>query len=272
MAIITVSRQRHSLGDEIAKAVADDLGYDFIDKQRIGDALSRLGLPARDMERFDEKKPSVWDALATHHTKFLFLMRAAIYDFAQKNNTLILGRGAQVLLKDLPGTLHVRIVAPMPVRLERLMVQEGYDEKNGEKVLRQSDRDSSGYIRSFFGEDWNDHNFYDLVINTKNISAVTAVAMIANTAQSVEFKREPDALYDKLAILSLQQQAELVLLDLRRGNPICASVTDIDRGIITLTGTADSEAVKDDCGLAISKIKDVKGVHNQIAVVKVNYG
>jgi cytidylate kinase len=272
MAIITVSRQCFSLGDEIAKNVADDLGYDFIDKQRIGGALAQLGLPAAEMDRFDEKKPSVWDTLATHHTKFLFLMRAAIYDFARKNDTLILGRGAQVLLKDLPGTLHVRIVAPMQVRLERLMAQAGYDEKNGEKVLRQSDRDSAGYIRSFFGEDWNDPDFYDMVINTKAISMSTAAAMITSTIQSSEFKSDPDAQLEKLAVLSLEQQVEVAIMEVQRGNTIYVAVTNIEDGIITLSGTTDSEAVREDCVRAVAKIKDVKGVKNQIMVVKAAYG
>ena len=150
MAIITVSRQRYSFGDEIAQKVADNLGYDFIDKEKIGEALAKLGFPANQVDRFDERKPSIWDSLAIQHNRFSCLMKAAVYGFARKDNTLILGRGAQVLLQNFPGVLHLRIVAPFEVRLERLMEQDGYDKKNGEKVLRQKDRDSSGYIRSLF--------------------------------------------------------------------------------------------------------------------------
>ena len=35
MAIITVSRQLGSLGDEIAQNVANDLGYEYVNKTKI---------------------------------------------------------------------------------------------------------------------------------------------------------------------------------------------------------------------------------------------
>ena len=272
MAIITVSRQRYSLGDEIAEKVADDLGYDFIDKEKIGEALAKLGLPVSQMERFDEKKPSIWDSLAIQHNKFSCLMKAVIYDYAGRNNALILGRGAQFLLKNFPGVLHIRIVAPFEVRLGRLMEHDGYDEKKGEKVLRQADRDSSGYIRSFFNADWNDSDYYDLVINTKTISIGTATGMITSAIHSAEFKIDPKHQLGKLATLSLQQKAEVVIMDVKRGNNIYATVADINEGIITLAGTADSKTVKDECGMAVSKIAGVKGIKNEIIVLKAGYG
>lgn len=272
MAIITVSRQRYSWGDEISKKVADDLGYDFIDKEKIGEALALLGLPASQMERFDEKKPSIWDALAIQHEKFSCLMKAVIYDFAAKDDALILGRGAQVLLKNFPGVLHLRIVAPFKVRLKRMMEQDGYDEKNGEKVLRQRDRDSSGYIRAFYNADWNDPDYYDLVINTATLSSGTATEMIMRTIHSAEYRDAPGQRPDKLAALSLQYKAEAVIMELHRGSNIYVSVTNVDDGVITLGGTTDSETVKNECGLAISKIAGVRGVNNHIMVAKPVYG
>ena len=271
MAIITVSRQVYSYGDEIAKKVADDLGFEFIDKQKIGEALANLGLPASETERFDEKKPSIWDALATQKNKFLYLMKAAIYEFAKTDQTLILGRGAQVLLNDLPGTLHLRIVAPSQVRLKRMMAQEKYDEKIAERVLRQKDRDSFGYIRAFFNADWNDNYYYDMVINTKVISISTATEMIATTIRSAELKSDSDGRAEKLAALSLEQKAEAAIMDIQKGNNIYVAVTNVEKGTITLRGATDSEATRDDCGLAISKIKGVEDIINEVTIVKAMY-
>ena len=272
MAIITVSRQVYSNGDEIARQVADDLDYNLIEKEKIGEALANLGLPATEVERFDEKRPSIWDSLAVQHTRFLHLMRAVIYDFARRNDTIILGRGAQILLKDFPGTLPVRIVAPMGVRLKRLMEREGCDEKDGEKVLRQSDKDSSGYIQSFFAADWNDHDYYDLVINTKTISIEMAGGMISNAIHFTEFMSDPEERSRRLSALSLQQKAEAAIMAALRGNRIYVAVAEVDEGMITLRGTADSEAVIDACEKAISKIAGVRGIKNEIALLKSVYG
>ena len=272
MAIITVSRQAYSNGDEIARKMADDLDYNLIDKDKIGAALADLGLAATEVERFDEKKPSIWDSLATQHTRFLHLMKAVIYDFARKNDTIILGRGAQILLKDIPGTLHLRIVAPMDVRLKRLVEDGGYDEKNGEKMLRQSDRNSSGYIQSFFGADWNDNDYYDLLINTKTISIEMAAGMITNAIHFTEFMSDAEERSSRLTALSLQQKAEAAIMAALRGNRIYVTVADVDEGILTLIGTADSEGVIDACEKAISKITGVREVRNEIALLKSVYG
>jgi cytidylate kinase len=58
MAVITISRQLGSFGEEIATAVADKLNYEYIHKQKIGEALAGHGFRAHDFKKYDEKKPS----------------------------------------------------------------------------------------------------------------------------------------------------------------------------------------------------------------------
>jgi len=60
----TVSRQLGSLEDEIAKATADELNYDCIDKKRIGEAFAAYGLRAPEFEKYDEKKHSFWQSFS----------------------------------------------------------------------------------------------------------------------------------------------------------------------------------------------------------------
>ena len=65
MAIITISRQTRSLGDEIAKATAEKLGYELVEKPHISKALSGLGFSVPDFDKYDEKKPTIWQTLST---------------------------------------------------------------------------------------------------------------------------------------------------------------------------------------------------------------
>ena len=266
MAIITVSRQLGSLGDEIAQNVASDLGYEYVNKTKIGEALAIQGVPHIEIEKYDEKKPSIWDSFIIQRSKFLHLIRAVIYDFAGKNNTVILGRGGQVLLKNLPGALHVRIIAPLGVRLKRIMEREGYDERNGERILKRSDRESSGYIRSLFGADWNDQNLYDMIINTKAISIDSVVEMIKNTIDSSEFKKGFTETLDKLSDLALQQKAETIIMEMRGIDRVF--VANVVKGVVTLVGSTDSLKVKEDCEREISKLKGVERIKNDILIVK----
>ena len=73
----------------MAKAAAVKLPYNYVDKVKISDALAELGLAAPDFEKFEGKNPT--------------LLRAAVYDFANSGNVIILGRGGQALLKDIQG-------------------------------------------------------------------------------------------------------------------------------------------------------------------------
>jgi cytidylate kinase len=187
MAVITVSRQMGSLGTEIAQILAERLQYEYVDKDKIGKVLTTYGLPELDLEKFDEKKPPFWDSWQIQRKKFLHFLEAGIYEFARKGNVVIVGRGGQVLLKDLPGVFHLRVIAPLAVRVQRVLAEEK-DEKQTARLLRRNDRDSEGFIRSFFDMDWDDPNLYDLVINTQKVSAESAAEMILTTAQSREIQ------------------------------------------------------------------------------------
>ena len=263
MAIITISRQMGSLGDEIAKAVADKLNYDYIDKPEIAEALADYGL--RVHEKFDEKGLSFWESFSQQKKRFLYLIKVVLSDFAKKGNVVIYGWGAQVLFKDLPGVLRARIIAPFEVRTRRLVEQKGYDEKNAEKTLRKSDRDSAGFISSFFKYDLEDKDLYDLIINTNTISVGTGVELITNTLNAHEFKVSSQETAEKLTDLWLQHKLEAVLAEFPKVDWANVSV---DKGIVDLTGSADSARTIKECERALSKIEGVISVNNRLYVMK----
>jgi cytidylate kinase len=213
MAIITISRQIGSLGDEIAKALADKLGYERIQKSQIGAVLSEYGFSAADVDKYDEIKPTLLQHLSKQKKTFEHLLRAAIYEFAAKGNVVIVGRGAQVILKEIPGTLHLRVIAPYGSRVNRLMEQRGCQRKDAQWDIQQSDRNSSGYIHTYFNADWEDSELYDLVLNIRTLALNQCVELIMAAVCSDEFnKNAQDA--EKLIDLSLSHKAKAVVLEI----------------------------------------------------------
>lgn len=267
MPVITVSRQLGSLGTEIAQRVAEILQYEFIDKEKIGMALASYGLPEPELEKFDEKKPPLWDSLQIQRRKFLHFIQAVIYDFAQKGRVIIAGRGGQVLLKDLPGVLHLRIMAPFEVRIRRLMEQQREDEKQTARILRRSDRDSAGFIRSLFDVDWDDPALYDLVINTQKLSVETAVKMILEAVRSPEIQEGGKRAEEKVIDLALIQKVEATLLGIM-GVDIRHINIQVERGSVTLRGAVSSAKEKDNCQEAVSRLEGVQKVDNQLLVTE----
>ena len=188
MSVITISRQLGSLGTSIAQLLCKDFDCRKLDKESLEEAFVQYGIPKESLERFDEKKPGFWDLFKTDKARYLHFTKEAIFEFARQGNGIILGRGGQVLLADVPGVLHVRIIAPPQVRKVRIMKKFDCDELHAEKIIQNSDHERAGFHKFFFGINWENHDLYDLVINTGTFSTETAVQFIKDSMNTDEFK------------------------------------------------------------------------------------
>ena len=267
MSVITISRELGSLGTEIARGVAQELNYEYADKEMVGKIMATYGIAAPEMDKFDEKKPPLWDSLSIQRRNFLHIIQMAIYDLARKSRVVIVGRGGQVLLKDLPGTLHVRIFAPLNVRLRRLIESERVDEKQAGLMIRQSDHDSSGYIKSFFNADWDDSNLYDLLINTEKLSVETGVKLIIEAVDSPEIQAGAEKAAEKLADFALVQKVEAKLLEVL-GDQVRHVEIRAERGVVFLNGAVTSSFNNENCERAVAGLEGVERVENQLSVVQ----
>lgn len=263
MAIITMSRQMGSLGDEIAKATAEKLGYRYVDKSQISEVLSRLGFALSDIDKYDEKKPSVWQSLSIQKKLFALLIRAAVYELAAGNDVVIVGRGGQVILRGIPETLHVRVIAPLESRVSRLAAQEESEEKDARRLIRQNDRDSAGYLHTYFEADWDDSGLYDLVINTRSVTLEHAVTMITSGV-AVHGVSESKQLTEMLDDLALNQRANAALIEVVGDEGVSLVV---ENGVASLSGLVESSVVKSNCEKALENIEGVSAVENRINVL-----
>lgn len=262
MAIVTISRQVGSLGDEIARSAADKLGYEHIEKNKISETLSKLGFSVSDVDKYDEKKPSVWQTLSIQKRLFAHLIQAAVCELAVKQNVVIAGRGGQMILKDVPGVLHVRVIAPYAQRITRLMEEMRCEEKNAERIVRQGDRDSSGYLSTYFDADLDNSALYDLVINTRVITLDTGVKMLTAAVEALETTKSP-SVSEKLNDLALTQKGRAALLGYD-GLEIVNLV--VEKGVVTLSGLVRSSVVKEHCEKILSNIEGIVSVNNQLNI------
>jgi len=267
MAIITISREAGSLGDEIAAAVTDKLGYELIEKSQISEAFSGHGFMISDVDTLDEKKPSIWQVLSKQKDIFDHLIRSTVYDFAARGNVVIVGRGAQIILKGIPGALHVRITAPYDVRVNRVMEHKECEYVNAERLVRRGDRESSGYISTYFDADWVDSSLYDLVINTENLALNTVINVITEAANSEEIKNSPHP-SERLKELALSQKGKAVLHEM--GGIEVADLV-VEKGVATVSGLARSPEIREECEYAISNIEGIAAVNNLINIPPGNY-
>jgi cytidylate kinase len=251
------------MGSEIANLLSKEFKCEYLDKESLETAFHEYGMPRESVERFDEKKPGFWDLFKTDKARYLHFMKEAIFEYARKGNGIILGRGSQVLLADLPGVLHVRLIAPMEIRKQRVMEKLNCDEEHAEKIILQSDSERSGFHKFFFGENWEDLNFYDIVINTGTFSAETAVNLIKNVVETAEFKAAQEETSRRLQDLCLEHEVKTSLIYKERLVVQFLEVTS-QNGVVVLKGIVDNQDDQERCGKIVQQMEGVVSVQNEI--------
>ncbi|RMF94102.1 MAG: cytidylate kinase-like family protein [Candidatus Schekmanbacteria bacterium] len=112
---------------------------------------------------------------------FREMIESFLCELVEKSNAVVVGRGAQCILKDYTNVLHVRIVAPLDYRIKRAIEEKKISEKEAKNTILEIDKRRQTYIRHSYGVDWNDPTLYHLVINTGRIDIESAADLIVAT-------------------------------------------------------------------------------------------
>jgi cytidylate kinase len=199
MAILTISRECQSGSQEIGTAVARTLGYDFVSRKRILSDIKKYGKrwPGADLA-FDENSPSIWERFDWEYHGVISLVESIIYDYALKDNVVIIGRGGNYLLRDIPYALRIRLMAPLETRIGRMMKEDRVDEKTARHEIARIDKSRADYVKKNYGRDWENLSHYDMVFNSGSDS-YEDVARILITALKDRDKRKTPETVDLLA-------------------------------------------------------------------------
>lgn len=179
MAILTISRQHGSGGGEIGRHIAKEIDYEYVDRGKFLDAMRARGQEWEKWQNeFDEHRPSIWERYDWSYHGFTALQQSVIFNYALKDKVVIMGRGANFLLKDIPYALKIRLEAPLEKRIERFQERENTDKGTAEWMLGKLDKEAEGFIRSVYSANLNLHTHYDIIFNTAVQSPETIVASV----------------------------------------------------------------------------------------------
>jgi cytidylate kinase len=171
MAILTISREYGSGGREIGRRVAQRLGYQYVDKERLFQDLDKAGERwGRAARELDEVCPTVWERYDWQYRGYVAQVEAKILEYAAQDKVVIIGRGSPFLLRGVSFCLRVRLVASLEGRLERIMVRESLSRGAAERLIAQVDGDRACYIKANYGVDWAEDRWYDMTLNTGSLT------------------------------------------------------------------------------------------------------
>jgi len=194
MAIVTISRKSGTGAKDIAKAVANRLGYEFVSKDSIFKEIEEHGKKWLDwVAQLDEHAPTLRERYDQSHAAYLALVEHCIYRNALKNNVVILGRGGNYLLETIPYSLRVRITASVEDRGRVLCGRFGIDEAAARNILKRSDHERSGYINKAYHRQWANPDDYDMTLNSGRMGFDELVALIVSEIPAKEMLFTPES-------------------------------------------------------------------------------
>jgi cytidylate kinase len=186
--IITIGREHGSNGHDIARELAQQLGYTCYDKEIVDHAAENSGFSKEIFDSYDEKKVSTYVVPSPHYVGmgegFRLNMQIASAQFdtirmlADKGNCIFVGRCADYVLRNRKDLVSVFVMANKDFRVKTLMERKGIDADQARKLMRQVDKDRSSYYKYYTDQIWGEAENYELCIDSSKIGVEGTVEVI----------------------------------------------------------------------------------------------
>ena len=194
--IITVGREHGSNGHDIARALAQALGYACYDKEIVDKAAEDSNFSKEILRSYDEKRVSPYIVPTPHYLGmnegFRLNMQVAaaqfqaIRDLAEEGNCIFVGRCADYVLRSREDVVRVFIMADEDFRVKTMMKRRDLSEDQARKLIKQVDKDRSSYYKYYTDQIWGEKENYDLCINSGRTGLQGAVKIIEAYISAVE--------------------------------------------------------------------------------------
>jgi len=193
---VTISRQAGCGGVIVAEKLANYLqqhapapnpSWTVFDRELMNQVLADHNLPAH-LEKFlpEDRLSAIEDILAdifsVRPTSQTLVQQTAetILKLAELGNVILVGRAGNIVTAPLPRVLHVRLVAPLEDRIERICRDDRKSPAEARKFCLEEEAARTRYVKNYYNADINDPVLYHLIINTSRVGYENTARMIGD--------------------------------------------------------------------------------------------
>lgn len=189
--VITVSREYGSGGREIAKILAENLGFKYYDNEIVKMVVEQSGYSPDYIEKNEQsvKNPVLHDFFAWYaasidksdvpNTDKLFKQEEqVIRSIAEKDSCVIVGRLANRILKNKKHIFNVFISADEKSEIMRTSQRDRLSESDALKKLRKVNHERAEHCKYFTGTEWGSAKYYDLSIKADDFGCEQTAKII----------------------------------------------------------------------------------------------
>jgi cytidylate kinase len=203
-AVVTLAALYGVGGSLIGPRVAERLGVAFLDRAIPASVAERAGVTEEAVDAVGERRQAGIDRLTATLARVVNAttatgesvervdfeerrLRAEIEEFlarASRSGGVVLGRGGAVVLRDVPGALHVYLGGSREDRVERAMELEDIDRETAERRLKANDRARRSYVRDAYGVDGDDPSLYHLMLDATAYGLEGCIDLIVSASHA----------------------------------------------------------------------------------------
>jgi cytidylate kinase len=197
MAVITISRQFGAGGKTIGKRVADALGYTFADESIVQKIAELAKVSPGWVESVEKEAGGRLSRLVTKMVSkplvdrilkdergyideeiYIDYLVILISQIADEGNAVILGRGSQYILNDLPDSYHILLINNFENRVRFMVERYDLSQQKATKLVRFEDKRRMSLYRKIGKQDYDQPELYHLVINMARVDLDSAFDLI----------------------------------------------------------------------------------------------
>lgn len=191
--IITIGREFGSGGRELGRRLADILGFAYYDREIIEEIAKRTSLSEQYIQHIAEQKPIIpfpihtgrtfWAVIPDYNQNVQQEQHSIIREMADKSDCVIVGRGADYILKD-QNPFRIFVYSDINAKISRCRKNESSDYEAGSSLsdkdlarrIEHIDKTRADYYDFYTGQTWGARENYDLCINTGRHSDLKSLA------------------------------------------------------------------------------------------------
>ena len=191
--VITISREVGCGGLKIARSLADSLNtfvfckkWQVISKEVLQHSAKELKLDQQKVDRlFKPNEHSTFDEiLEAFNAKsyksdrvILKTVKEVIRGFAVDGCSIIVGRAGNVIASDIENSLHIRLVAPLDWRIEKIASKHKITLDEAQNFIESTEKKRDTFRKHYMHK--NDHQMYfDMIINVSTFKFEKIIELI----------------------------------------------------------------------------------------------
>ena len=204
MAVVTISRQFGAGGHTLGESVAQQLGYQLVERDLVTQVAKEANVSVKWVEAVEKEAGGlimrVCHKLVSSNfierilgdtssdfdeDRYVQFVTKVVRELAAEGDVVLVGRGSQFILPDNEETVKVLLVANLEDRIKFMMRQYHLTRLKAEQLVQKEEKRRASFLRLFDSRNPDDPGIYNMVINTSHFDLEAARQMIVQLVGEV---------------------------------------------------------------------------------------